>query len=111
MGAPVGRAMEFSDKLRHGGPGQPAPVAISPDGLMMATTQDLKVEVREVDSLKLLQIYTSLDVVYQMVWSPDSKFLACGLYKRGLVQVSILPASCDARGHPRAAAAASAGQF
>lgn len=80
--------MEFSDKLRHGGSGQPAPVAISPDGLTMATTHDLKVELREVDSLKILQIYTSLDVVQQMVWSPDSKYLACGIYKRGLVQVS-----------------------
>ncbi len=80
--------MEFSDQLRHGGSGQPAPVAISPDGLMMATTQDLKVELREVDSLKILQIYTSLDVVQHMIWSPDSKFLACGIYKRGLVQVS-----------------------
>jgi WD40 repeat protein len=79
--------MEFSDKLRHGGSGQPAPVAISPDGLTMATTHDLKVELREVDSLKVLQLYTSLDVVQHMVWSPDSKYLACGIYKRGLVQV------------------------
>ena len=79
--------MEFSDKLRHGGSGQPAPVAISPDGLVMATTQDLKIELREVDSLRVLQLYTSLDVVQHMVWSPDSKYLACGIYKRGLVQV------------------------
>ncbi len=104
--------MEFSDKLRHGGSGQPAPVAISPDGLMMATTQDLKVELREVDSLKILQIYTSLDVVQQMIWSPDSKFLACGIYKRGLVQVSAANARASSamRGTPRAGAVASAGQ-
>ena len=41
----------------------------------------------EGDSLKVLQLYTSLDVVQHMVWSPDSKYLACGIYKRGLVQV------------------------
>ena len=104
--------MEFSDKLRHGGSGQPAPVAISPDGLMMATTQDLKVELREVESLKIMQIYTSLDVVQQMAWSPDSKFLACGIYKRGLVQVSAANARASSamRATPRAAAVASAGQ-
>ena len=79
--------MEFSDKLRHGGPGQPAPLALSPDGAIMASTQDLKVELREVDSLRVLQQYTSLDVVQHMEWSPDSKYLACGVYKRGLIQV------------------------
>ena len=35
----------------------------------------------------MLQQYTSLDVVQHMEWSPDSKYLACGVYKRGLIQV------------------------
>lgn len=79
--------MEFSDKLRHGGPGQPAPLAVSPNGAVMASTQDLNVELRDVETLKVLQLYTALDIVDHIAWSPDSKYVACGMYKRGLVQV------------------------
>lgn len=43
--------------------------------------------IRDVESLQIIQLYSNLDKVETLEWSPDSAYVLCGLYKRGIAQV------------------------
>ena len=43
--------------------------------------------VRDSETLQILSLQTCLDPVQRLEWSPDSQFVMCGMYKRGVVQV------------------------
>ena len=95
--------MEFSDPLVHGAAtsrtqkeSKGGPVAVSPDGTVLAVTDsrgEFNLELRDLQSLKVLQVYKCLDICQYLEWSPDSKYIVCGMYarpgseKRGLVMV------------------------
>jgi len=74
--------MEFSDRLRRDGP-----MALSPDGKLLAHMQGLGLVLRELETLAVVQLYTCLDSVQQVAWSPDSRCVACVMSKRSMLQV------------------------
>jgi WD40 repeat protein len=59
----------------------------SPDGSHVASCSSYRLVVRDVDTLQITHLYTCLDAIQYLEWSPDSLFILCGMYKRGLVQV------------------------
>lgn len=75
--------MDFSEAHKCTGPD---PV-FSPNGRYVATAVDFRLVIRDVESLQILQLYSCLDKVEEVIWSCDSAYLLCGLYKRGIVQV------------------------
>ena len=90
--------MEFSDPIEHGNASsrtkareaKGGPVAVSPDGTVLAHTDnkgEFNLELRDIQSLKVLQTYKCQDAVQHLEWSPDSKYIVSGMYKRGLVQL------------------------
>ncbi|XP_075928983.1 WD repeat-containing protein WRAP73-like [Petromyzon marinus] len=81
MEPPVG--MEFSELVRHTG----RLCAFSPDGAYLATCVGYRVVVRDAHTLQVAQLHSCLDCVSHIEWCPDSRFLLCAIYPRGLVQV------------------------
>eukprot|EP00878_Enallax_costatus_P030883 GHUV01033690.1.p1 GENE.GHUV01033690.1~~GHUV01033690.1.p1 ORF type:complete len:164 (+),score=28.66 GHUV01033690.1:263-754(+) len=61
--------------------------AYSPDGRYIAAAVEYRLVIREVDSLKVVQIYSCLDKISRIEWSASGKYIVCGLYARGIVQV------------------------
>ena len=61
--------------------------AYSPDGLQIATAAEYRLVIREVETLKVVQIFSCLDKIHSIEWSPTSKYVLCGLYDRSTVQV------------------------
>ncbi|WIA32488.1 hypothetical protein OEZ86_003307 [Tetradesmus obliquus] len=61
--------------------------AYSPDGRFIAAAVEYRLVVREVESLKVVQIYSCLDKIHRIEWSANGKYVLCGLYSRGIVQV------------------------
>lgn len=73
--------MEFSDTYKHTGP-----CAFSPDARLLAVAVDYRLVIRDVESLKVVQLYSCLDKISYVEWAPDSEYILCGLYKRAMVQ-------------------------
>eukprot|EP00697_Spironema_sp_BW2_P004277 gnl/Spiro4/15820_TR8515_c0_g1_i1.p1 gnl/Spiro4/15820_TR8515_c0_g1~~gnl/Spiro4/15820_TR8515_c0_g1_i1.p1 ORF type:complete len:470 (-),score=132.29 gnl/Spiro4/15820_TR8515_c0_g1_i1:102-1448(-) len=59
----------------------------SPDSQHLANVTQFRLLLRDSRTLQIVQLYTCLDVINQIEWSSDSKYVLCGLFKRGLVQV------------------------
>ena len=62
-------------------------VQFSPDGMYIASCSQYRVVIRDTDTLQILNLHTCLDPVQYLEWSPDSLFVMCGMFKRGIVQV------------------------
>lgn len=75
--------MDFSDVLPITGP---APV-YSPDKKLLATAQDYRLVVRDVESLAVVGLFSCLDRVEHVAWAPNSDHILCGLFKRATIQV------------------------
>lgn len=73
--------MEFSDTYKHTGP-----CSFSPDARFLAVAVDYRLVIRDVVSLKVVQLYSCLDKISSVEWAPDSEYVLCGLYKRAMVQ-------------------------
>eukprot|EP00249_Psilotum_nudum_P019417 c27244_g1_i2 orf=626-1765(+) len=73
--------MEFSDTYKHTGP-----CSFSPDARLLAVAVDYRIAIRDVVSLKVVQLYSCLDKISYVEWAPDSQYVLCGLYKRPMVQ-------------------------
>ncbi|CAM6111970.1 unnamed protein product [Calypogeia fissa] len=73
--------MEFSDTYKHSGP-----CFFSPDARFLAVAVDYRLVIRDVISLKVVQLYSCLDKISHVEWAPDSEYLLCALYKKGIVQ-------------------------
>ncbi|KAF6261305.1 quinon protein alcohol dehydrogenase-like superfamily [Scenedesmus sp. NREL 46B-D3] len=61
--------------------------AYSPDGRFIAAAVEYRLVIREVESLKVVQIYSCLDKIHRIEWSAGGKYVLCGLHSRGIVQV------------------------
>lgn len=66
--------------------------AYSPDGKYLATAEDFKLVVRDVDTLQVVQLYSCLDRIKQLEWCCRSEYVLCGLTQRPIVQVSVADA-------------------
>ena len=65
-------------------------VRFSPNGRYLASCTQHRLVIRDVQTLQIMNLHTCLDPVQQVVWSPDSQFVMCGMYKRGIVQVCLV---------------------
>ncbi|GBF93064.1 hypothetical protein Rsub_05675 [Raphidocelis subcapitata] len=74
--------MDFSEAYRCS-----LPPVLSPDGAHVASAVDWQLTIREVESLQTVQIYSCLDKIHRLEWSPNSRYVACGLDDRATVQV------------------------
>lgn len=93
--------MDFSEAYKSTGP---APV-FSPDGKFLATVVDYRLVIRETLTLKHVQLYSCLDKIHKIEWSPLSTYVLCALHDRAVVQVCTwrtfarlncpLPAGCN----------------
>ncbi|KAJ4457612.1 putative WD-repeat protein [Paratrimastix pyriformis] len=72
--------MDFSDAW----PGTPK---FSPDGIYCAASNGLRVTIRKLATLEEIRSFTCLDKIETLDWSPDSQYILCGLFRRGIVQV------------------------
>src|SRR3954462_338875 len=50
-------------------------------------TEKYQVFLRDAESLEILQLYTCLDAISLVRWSPDSQYVLCAQFKRRIVQV------------------------
>ncbi|PIK58350.1 putative WD repeat-containing protein WRAP73 [Apostichopus japonicus] len=75
--------MNFSDLFKQNG----HLCRFSPNGSFLANVAQYRLVVRDIKTLQIVQLYTCLDAIQQIEWSSDSRFILCGMYKRGMVQV------------------------
>jgi WD40 repeat protein len=62
-------------------------VHFSPDGLYVACAAAYRLIIRDVSTLDILHIFSCKDSIERIEWSQDSKYVLCGIFKRGLAQV------------------------
>ena len=43
--------------------------------------------IREAETLSVVQLYSSLDRIEHLEWSPNSMYVMCGLYSRAIIQI------------------------
>ncbi|KAG2498499.1 hypothetical protein HYH03_003750 [Edaphochlamys debaryana] len=75
--------MDFSESFRTSGP-KPA---FSPNGRYVATVVEYRLIIRDVEHLRVIQLYSCLDRIDCIEWSSNSNYVLCGLFSRGIVQV------------------------
>ncbi|EFJ50847.1 hypothetical protein VOLCADRAFT_73435 [Volvox carteri f. nagariensis] len=75
--------MDFSDAYRYSGP---VP-AFSPDGRFVASVAEYRLIIREVETMRVVQLYSCLDRVDSIEWSANSIYVLCGIFSRGTIQV------------------------
>lgn len=75
--------MDFSDAIPCTGP---AP-AFSADKKHVACAQDYRVVVRDVETLAVVALFSCVDRIEHIAWSPAGDHLLCGLFKRATLQV------------------------
>ncbi|CAN6478016.1 unnamed protein product [Victoria cruziana] len=73
--------MEFTDAYKQTGP-----CSFSPDSRFLAIAVDYRLVIRDVASLKVVQLYSCVDKISYIEWALDSEYILCGLYKRPMVQ-------------------------
>eukprot|EP00879_Flechtneria_rotunda_P025966 GHRR01027631.1.p1 GENE.GHRR01027631.1~~GHRR01027631.1.p1 ORF type:complete len:252 (+),score=27.62 GHRR01027631.1:261-1016(+) len=59
----------------------------SRDGRHVAAAVEYRIVIREVESLKVVQIYSCLDKIHRIEWSASGNYVLCGLYDRSTVQI------------------------
>ncbi|KAL0217988.1 hypothetical protein RCL1_008836 [Eukaryota sp. TZLM3-RCL] len=77
-------ALEFSDTNSHNFS------VFSPDGLMIASAYRQRLVVRKCDTLEQVIVFPCQDHIQKIEWSPDSKLVLCGCFKRSLVSVVLI---------------------
>lgn len=75
--------MMYSETQEHTG----GHVHFSPDGKLLATAAMYRLVLRDVDTLRIVQIFSCMDRIDHIEWSCDSKYVLCGIHARGIAQV------------------------
>ncbi|KAL0913435.1 hypothetical protein M5K25_016896 [Dendrobium thyrsiflorum] len=73
--------MDFTDSYKQTGP-----CCFSPDSHYLAVAVDYRLVIRDLVSLKVVQLYSCVDKISYIEWASDSEYILCGLYKRPMVQ-------------------------
>lgn len=76
-------AVDFSEKAVFTGP---LP-CFSPDGKLIALAQEYRLVVREVETLAVVGLFSCLDRIEALSWSPCGELILCGMYTHGTAQV------------------------
>jgi WD40 repeat protein len=76
-------AVDFSEKAVFTGP---LP-CFSPDGKLVALAQEYRLVVREVETLAVVGLFSCLDRIEALSWSPCGELILCGMYTHGTAQV------------------------
>lgn len=79
----VAGAVDFSEKTIFTGPHP----CFSPDKKHVALAQDFRLVIRDVETLAVVGLFSCLDRIEALAWSPSGEHILCGMYKRGTVQV------------------------
>ncbi|KAJ3322604.1 WD repeat-containing protein wrap73 [Blyttiomyces sp. JEL0837] len=59
----------------------------SPDAQYVATAVEHRVVVRDAETLQIVQLFTCLDNVQALQWSPNAELILCGSFKKAAIQV------------------------
>ncbi|XP_074583847.1 uncharacterized protein LOC141839894 isoform X2 [Curcuma longa] len=73
--------MEFTDPYKQSGP-----CCFSPNSRFLAVAVDYRLVIREVVSLKVIQLFSCVDKIRYIEWALDSEYILCGLHKKPVVQ-------------------------
>lgn len=73
--------MEFTDAYNQSGP-----CRFSPNCQFLAVAVDYRLVIRDVLSLKVVQLFSCVDKISYIEWAQDSEYILCGLYKRPMIQ-------------------------
>lgn len=73
--------MEFTEPYKQTGP-----CSFSPNARFIAVAVDYRLVIRDVLTLKVVQLYSCLDKITYIEWALDSEYILCGLYKRPMIQ-------------------------
>lgn len=60
---------------------------LSPLEAVVATSNASRVTVRALPSMETIQVYSCVDKIDEMSFSPDGEYILCGIYSRNTVQV------------------------
>lgn len=75
-------SIQFSEALEQSGHAY-----FSPDGRLVATAAGYRLLIRDADTLQIAQLFSCMDAIECVEWSCDSKYVLCGIFNRGFVQV------------------------
>lgn len=75
--------MDFSEAYRASDP----PPCFSPDGRYLATVVEYRLIIRDVETLRVVQLYPCLDRIDAVEWAPGSAYVACGIFARAIIQI------------------------
>ncbi|KZV41070.1 hypothetical protein F511_14046 [Dorcoceras hygrometricum] len=73
--------MEFTETFKQTGP-----CSFSPNARFLAVAVDYRLVIRDVLTLKVVQLFSCLDKITYIEWALDSEYVLCGLYKRPMIQ-------------------------
>ncbi|KAL0321688.1 UNVERIFIED_CONTAM: WD repeat-containing protein WRAP73 [Sesamum calycinum] len=73
--------MEFTETYKQTGP-----CAFSPNARFLAVAVDYRLVIRDVLTLKVVQLFSCLDKITYIEWALDSEYILCGLFKRPMIQ-------------------------
>lgn len=73
--------MEFTEAYKQTGP-----CVFSPDARFLAVAADYRLVIRDVLTLKVVQLFSCLDKITYIEWALDSEYILCGLHKRPMIQ-------------------------
>ncbi|GFZ15156.1 transducin/WD40 repeat-like superfamily protein [Actinidia rufa] len=73
--------MEFTEAYKQSGP-----CCFSPNAQFLAVAVDYRLVIRDVLSLKVVQLFSCLDKISYIEWAQDSEYILCGLYKKPMIQ-------------------------
>ncbi|CAH9098054.1 unnamed protein product [Cuscuta europaea] len=73
--------MEFTEAYKQSGPS-----AFSPNARFLAVAVDYRLVIRDVLSMKVVQLFSCLDKITYIDWALDSQYILCGLYKKPMIQ-------------------------
>lgn len=59
----------------------------SPDGKFMASVMQYRLVIREANTQEITQLFTCIEEISFLAWSPDSLYVLCGMYKRAVIQI------------------------
>ncbi|XP_075502434.1 uncharacterized protein LOC142540286 [Primulina tabacum] len=73
--------MEFTETFKQTGP-----CSFSPNARFLAVAVDYRLVIRDVLTLKVVQLFSCLDKITYIEWALDSEYVLCGLFKRPMIQ-------------------------